>query len=334
MIRKTNIGLRLITLGVCIAIGGAVTAAAISSKNAVERRNAVVETAKTKPANGVALLTQALNDDNVLVRRVAARALLEFGKPAEPGLVEGLRNSDYMVRMECLKGLNGLGLLTNDQLTSALQGDDKMVWQSAMDILAGRKPYTKETEALLTLGAASGCAKHQAFPFYRHISLLRDRGDWVVVAVNTIPLPRAGWKLKADPQQIGHKEKWFAPTFNDGDWIPVEIEKYWKAYSTNHIGIGWYRGTFKLPEKPREMDAVEIAFGAVLESAWVWINGEYVGQHNLDCNDRGGNEPFLLDVTEMLKWGQDNQITVRVLTSGSGGGIWKPVEIRVQKFQK
>jgi hypothetical protein len=34
-------------------------------------------------------------------------------------------------------------------------------------------------------------------------------------------------------------------------------------------------------------------------------------------------------VTHELKWGQKNQITVRVYDSAYAGGIWKPVSVQV-----
>jgi len=110
----------------------------------------------------------------------------------------------------------------------------------------------------------------------------------------------------------------------------VGIGKFWDDFGHKaQTGIGWYRGRFKLPEKPA-CNAVEICFEAIDESAWVWINGEYVGQH--DIGPAGWTVPFNLDVTPFVKWGQENQITVRVLNTASGGGIWKPVALEVLKM--
>jgi hypothetical protein len=61
------------------------------------------------------------------------------------------------------------------------------------------------------------------------------------------------------------------------------------------------------------------------ESAWVWLNGEFAGEH--DQGPSGWDTPFRLDVTDGLNWGGANQLTVRVLNSAMAGGIWKPVSI-------
>jgi len=328
--------LPLIVAELLMGTAQTVSAADFSATSPAERRNAVLETAKTKPANGVMLLTQALNDENMLVRRAAARSLMEFGKSAEQGLAAGLANSDSEVRMICLTGLKKLEIVTYDQLASAIKDENIAVRQRALDMLIGMKPYTKETEALLELATRDKeqsireSASRATFPFYRKVSLLRDRVDNIVTSIDKIPLPRDGWKLKPDPMLVGHKEKWFDPDLKDDDWNHAEIGKYWGEFGTNYTGAAWYRGRFKLPAKPQKYDAVEIEFGAVDESAWVWINGEYAGQHDLGAG-LGWDEPFLLDVTEFIKWGQENQITVRVLNTALGGGIWKPVTVNIQR---
>ena len=71
--------------------------------------------------------------------------------------------------------------------------------------------------------------------------------------------------------------------------------------------------------------ALELCFGGVDESAWVWLNGKYVGQH--DEGPSGRDRPFRLDITKEANWGKVNQLTVRVLNTELGGGIWKPVSV-------
>ena len=308
------------------------------SDSPAERRTAVMEIARTKPPDGVARLARALSDDNVLVKRSAARSLIEFGKAAEPALNEGLTNSDCEVRIISLQGLNKLGTVANNQLATALKDDNSVVRQRAVEILAGMKPYSRETEALLETAAKDkeddvrDAASKALFPFNRQAPLLRERVDNVVTVIKAIPLPKDGWKLKPDPLVIGHKEKWFDPVCNDGDWNPAVIGTFWGDYGSNYVGIAWYRGTFALPEKPGQFDAIEIDFNAVDESGWVWLNGEYVGQHDLGTS--GWDMPFQIDVTEFVKWGQTNQMTVRVLNTAFAGGIWKPVTINIMKIGK
>jgi len=313
-------------IGVCSLVASVAAAADLS---AVERRNAVLRTAETKPPNGVELLTKALNDGNMLVRRAGARSLTAFGKSAEKGLLEGVHNSDAVVRMICLTGLKELGLITGGSLAVGIKDRDGKVRGRAMDIIATMKPYPKEIAVLLEKGGGRETTSKDQWPFYRDAPLLCDRVDNIVRTIHTIPLPRSGWRLKEDPMRSGVKEGWFDPAFNDDKWPAADIAKHWGQFGKNHTGIAWYRVAFTLPVKPREMEAAEIAFGAVDESAWVWMNGKYVGEH--DVGPAGWKEPFQFDVTQIVKWGQENQLTVRVLNIAAAGGIWKPVKILIQQ---
>ena len=123
--------------------------------------------------------------------------------------------------------------------------------------------------------------------------------------------------------------KWFAPDFADNDWKTISIGKAWEEQIGGpYDGAAWYRTTFTLPAKPAQV-GTDLVFDGVDESAWVWINGQYVGQH--DIGPDGWNLRFAMDVTDYLKWGGANQITVRVLDRTFAGGIWKPVYLEVLK---
>jgi beta-galactosidase/beta-glucuronidase len=139
-------------------------------------------------------------------------------------------------------------------------------------------------------------------------------------------LPREGWRFQTDARQEGHLHGWYEPSFDDSGWSPIHIEEAWEPQGFKYDGVAWYRGTFDLPAQPEYL-AVEMRFGAVDECAWVWINGQYVGQH--DLGPEGWDRPFSLDVTSALQWGQKNHITVRVFDSAQAGGIWKPVQLEV-----
>jgi len=327
----------LLVISACL-LQAAATAAEPASADPAARRAAALEIARQRPADAVQLLADMLKDENAVVRRTAARGLRELGKPAAQALAGALNHTDPEVRMAAFMGLNDLGALTLDNLAVAIKDKDNVaIRQSAAEILA-RMPPSPETRALLEQAGKDDSQQIREivakalypFPFYRKTESIRDRADNIIRVTQTIPLPLDGWRLKFDPGQNGHVAKWFDPGLKDGDWEPVSIGKYWDDFGHKaQTGIGWYRGRFKLPDKP-VCNAVEICFDAVDESAWVWINGEYVGQHDIGPN--GWTVPFRLDATAFLKWGQENQITVRVLNTAAAGGIWKPVTLEVLKL--
>ena len=321
-------------------LGGGLAALAapgLDSSDPIQRRAAVLELIRQKPADGIQLLTTALHDENAVVRRSAARGLRELGAPAKDAMVAALSDPDAMVRLTAFQALGEQNALTMDQITAAA-GDKECVSlrQSAVQIVA-RMPASAETKKILEPATKDESEAVRAiasqalypFPFFRKVESIRDGADQVVNVSTSIPLPEVGWKLKFDPRQNGHAdgERWFDPGLNDADWINVSIGQYWDDFGfKGQKGVGWYRGRFTLPAKPA-LNAVELYFGAVDESAWVWINGNYAGQH--DIGPDGWQIPFRLDVTQFVKWGAENQITVRVLNTAFGGGIWKPVSIEV-----
>ena len=95
-----------------------------------------------------------------------------------------------------------------------------------------------------------------------------------------------------------------------------------------HIGIGWYRKTFELPEFGNGKKALLIFDGA-MSDAHVFINGEKVG------NWPFGYNYFYFDISEQIKKGE-NILAVRLenLPFSSrwypGAGIYRKVEIIVK----
>ncbi|MDD4872554.1 MAG: HEAT repeat domain-containing protein [Kiritimatiellae bacterium] len=307
----------------------------LNSPDPAQRRSAVIEVARKKSADSVLNLTKALNDSNAVVRHTAARELRKMGMLAIGSLTKALQNSDPEIRMTAFLALNDLGMLKIENIAFAIKDNDSVAMRmSAVEILA-RMPQSKETRDLLGMASKdeSRTVKELAskalnfFPFFREAESIRDHADQIINVIQTIPLPADGWKLKFDPQRNGHTQKWFVPKLDETDWAPVSIDRFWDDFGfKNNTGIGWYRGRFVLPEKPK-MNAVELSFGAVDETAWIWINGTYAGQHDIGPNGR--DVSFRIDVTSFLKWGTENQITIRVLNTAMTGGIWKPVTLEV-----
>ena len=140
--------------------------------------------------------------------------------------------------------------------------------------------------------------------------------------VATLP---AQWLLRLDPQDIGEQKTWYAPEVQTNDWRTVNIGQFWeKTLGQPYIGVGWYRVAVNVPELAAGK-RLYLAFGAVDEQAWVWVNGESAGAHAV--GPQGWNRRFLIEVTEQLKPGHENVIAVRVHNSLAAGGIWKPVRI-------
>lgn len=91
-------------------------------------------------------------------------------------------------------------------------------------------------------------------------------------------------------------------------------------------GIGWYRKSFTVGEALKGK-TVRIDFDGVYMDSTVWINGHQLGNHPY------GYSPFSYDITEYLKFGESNTITVKVNHQTpssrwySGSGIGRDVDL-------
>jgi hypothetical protein len=224
----------------------------------------------------------------------------------------------------------------------ALRDPSPLVRIVAVEELRAYQPRTVEiTDALMqaTRDADNEVRKLAAgtfWTFHRDYTPLRTRPNWdhAIEVIARQPLPTAGWRFRADPGQVGHVQKWFAPELDETGWHDIVIGKWWHDALPDKVGhfqgIAWYRIEFTAPEKPKgDFSEAVLRFEAVDESTWVWVNGQYAGEH--DQGTEGWNVPFDIEIGAFITWGKPNQISVRVLNVAGAGGIYKPVEFQVLK---
>ena len=303
-----------------IIVAAAGSAAADMSKpdpQAIARRQALLRIEAPRP-QALARLTKALDDRDPLVARTAARLLGHYGEAALPGLRTALKSPDVQVRRSACASLGEVGPLGVEALSDALRDDSPYVRQAAVVALGRIRPSSGEIIGLLTDAGKDPDA------LVSETALQAVKFAFTVL--DSISLPREGWKFRTDPDRVGEDGKWFAVDFDDSGWAEIQIEKAWTEQGYDYIGWSWYRRTIELPAREGQARA-ELAFEGVDESAWVWVNGQYLGAH--DIGPTGWDKPFRLDASGALKWGQPNQITVRAMNTAMAGGIWRPVHILV-----
>lgn len=278
-------------------------------------------------------LLPLLNDPDALVRRTAARRLIEH-TTAKEAMENALSNADSVIKVMILKGLSGKGFLAKSHLRQLLSDQDPLVRREAVRKLADQDSGDPEISSLLTL------ASQDIAPSVRELALrivlkgvqqqssLREYEDFDIRELLSLQLPQEGWRFQLDPEGKGYPQKWYAEDFADASWPAISIGKVWQSFGYDYVGVAWYRICFDLPDKIA-CDGVEIDFHGVDESAWVWINGQYAGSH--DIGSAGYDVRFNLNITPAIRWGSSNQITVRVQNSAGAGGIWKPVFIHALK---
>ena len=287
-------------------------------------------------------------------RREFRTAIAAGGERAKKAISEGLTNEDPFIRRgavwewyvregaknqaKLLAFLERLSSDSSDEVVSVVVDLSKAVSDvSARNRLLGR---------MLEHGSGEFQKKCIAsafqFPFQReNVALSADPGnDHLMVKAWGLELPKRGWKFRLDPTMIGHlaPQRWFSAEYvPDGKWLDVSVPAWFESYagvSKDYNGVVWYVLDFDLPKKPDvgkvdDVTSEELAFSAVDEEAWVWLNGQYIGQHCEGLN--GWNRPFRFDIKREVRWGARNRLVVRVSDTAQGGGIHKPVSVEVMK---
>lgn len=306
---KETLVLRVALVALALICAGALA----FGQDAAPRRMALLQ-----PEVTVEALAAALDDADAVVARTAARILPSKGAAAVPALEKALGHADPLVRRSAAMNLGALGAAALPLLERALGDESELVRQGAVYALMAL-PQTTEVADLVARAQADESSLVTA------AALLAARAAYQTAEV--IPLPTEGWRLAADPDDVGRDQGWFAVDFDDSAWTPIAIEQFWGDAGPGS-GVAWYRLTFDLPAREAPPRA-QLDFQAVDESAWVWVNGQFAGEH--DEGPSGWDKPFRIDVTDKLVWGGKNQITVRVLNTAMAGGIWKPVRIVLLK---
>lgn len=302
----------------------------------------------------------ALLDPNPWVRQWMRNHL-----PEDPGarleilepLQQEFSSPDTSVKVRILETLNQTDNLPDRLLIAAIQEPEKRLRVKALFLLADHPKAVKENLSDLSAILEKGDELERFLALEIFASLGRNPGDQLLVALDdpnpivrgaaeqlldNLPsteeverlrqayqgkqLPKEGWRFQLDPEDQGMEAEWFAAGLDDSDWEEIGIEAAWQEFDYDYIGPAWYRREIEVPELLTRADRLEIAFQGVDETARVWVDGEFVGEH--DQGSGGWNVPFSLDITDIIQPGETHQITVRVENTAGAGGIWQPVWIR------
>lgn len=122
------------------------------------------------------------------------------------------------------------------------------------------------------------------------------------------------WNFRqdSDPQK-GIEEKWFKDDLaSNGPVILMPVPSSYNDITQDkslrdHVGVVWYDRRFFVPETwEKDGFRVWLRFSSVHYFAQVWVNGKKVVEHEF------GHLPFQAEVTDVLKYGKENRVTVYV----------------------
>ena len=151
------------------------------------------------------------------------------------------------------------------------------------------------------------------------------------------------WQILFDPDNKGREAGWHRDkTFSSmAGQRTIDVPSCWELTEKDYEGVAFYRRTFKVPANWKGK-VIRLHFDAVNFRSEVWLNDKSVGSHE------GGFTPFEFRVDKLIKPGEQNTLTLRVVgpillqkkkVDGFGpmetpqwrgaitGGIWQPVRL-------
>lgn len=116
----------------------------------------------------------------------------------------------------------------------------------------------------------------------------------------------------------GIKEKWFDQV-DLSTWQRIDVPQLWENELGDVDGIIWFQYHLELPENAQN-EFAQLELGPIDDNDVVWINGVKVGEtvgYNIDRK---------YDVPKNVLKGGSNVITVKVVDTGGGGGMYGEAE--------
>ncbi|HYR31217.1 MAG TPA: alpha-galactosidase [Gemmatimonadales bacterium] len=125
------------------------------------------------------------------------------------------------------------------------------------------------------------------------------------------------WRFKT-----GDAPAYAEPAFEDATWETIPVPSQWEqAGHPGYDGVAWYRTRFTLPRLPIEVRMAGappvLELGKLDDDDETYVNGVWVGA------TRGWSAYRRYAVPpDVLRWGTENTLAVRVTDGGGPGGFW------------
>jgi glycosidase len=175
---------------------------------------------------------------------------------------------------------------------------------------------------------------------------IRVEGEWLVEkralkeAVKNKCISLEGiWKFSLDPEDKGEKEGWHLPSFDDRNWADFPAPAMWEDLGYTEVypnspspdwkpynGYAFLRKRITIPEDWKGRDLL-LYVGAIDDFDWVYFNGELIGKTGEETPN-WWEKPRIYSIPQRLvKWGEENIISIRIYDRGGEGGIRGPLFI-------
>ncbi len=127
------------------------------------------------------------------------------------------------------------------------------------------------------------------------------------------------WKF-----EVGDEPAWSAQQFDDSRWEQIHVPGQWEEQGyPGYDGFAWYRKKFKAPARPVD-GALYLRIGNVDDVDETYINGLMVGYYGElpphYATGYGQLRQYAIS-PDIIRWGEENVIAVRVYDGEMAGGI-------------
>ncbi len=113
------------------------------------------------------------------------------------------------------------------------------------------------------------------------------------------------WLLATDSLNVGKNKKWWEVQVSGAK--PVKVPWILQDVFPAYHGVVWYWHDFVVPKNNYPSGRTLLRFGSIDYMGEVWLNNVFMGRYE------SGDVSFVIDITNVVKSGEMNHLSVRVL---------------------
>jgi beta-galactosidase/beta-glucuronidase len=119
--------------------------------------------------------------------------------------------------------------------------------------------------------------------------------------------------------KTGDNVNWKEQSASDSDWVSIKVPAAWENQGyPGYDGVAWYRKHIVIPAEWQNSAGIIFDMGKVDDEDEVYFNGELIGAHS------GWQDYHKYSIAKgLVKFDQDNLISIRVNDSSGNGGYWE-----------
>ncbi|NUQ00135.1 MAG: hypothetical protein HUU35_09810, partial [Armatimonadetes bacterium] len=150
------------------------------------------------------------------------------------------------------------------------------------------------------------------------------------------------WRFQTDPAEVGERDGWAAPAFDDSGWRTLVVPGYWEPQGvtaarpgqpprpttptlrwTDYDGVAWYRLRFTVPVDWAGRPLL-LRLGSVDDQDRTFLNGQLIGETGAGVKNPVSIPRRYAVPPEAVRFGAENVLALRVTDGGGPGGLMGP----------